>query len=78
MVEITQIPALKFTVEGQDAGEYIAVIDEPQGTFVLDAVYSEPPRECRVKYDIALPGRLVYHVRFSFVEKCMCINQLRL
>ena len=66
--EITQVPTLKFTVKGQDAGEYIAVIDEPRGTFVVDAVYSEPPRECRVKYDIALPGRLANGSEFSFAD----------
>ena len=53
---------LKFTVKGQEGGDYSAVIAMYQaGLFHLDAVYRDSPNPCRgkVRINIALPGRYV-------------------
>ena len=63
-----RIPRINFVItEGQDEGNYIAVVHEHHGTFYLDAVYREPKINNRARFDIALPGRLAkleYHSQY--------------
>ena len=53
------IDPFKFVMEGQEAGLYIAVIEEVKhGVFMLKAVYRQPEDQRNsAKYDIVLPGR---------------------
>ena len=58
---------LKFTVEGQDEGNYSALIAVHEcDQFYLDAVYRESAGESRARIDIALAGRYniyrYYHI----------------
>ena len=53
------IDPFKFMMEGQEAGLYIAVIEEVKhGVFLLKAVYRQPKDQTNsAKYDIVRPGR---------------------
>lgn len=53
------IDPFKFVMEGQEAGLYIAIIEEVKhGVFMLKAVYRQPVDQTNsAKYDIVLPGR---------------------
>ena len=59
--KISVIDPFKFVMEGQEAGLYIAVIEEVKhGVFMLKAVYRQPLDQMNsAKYDILLPGRYI-------------------
>ena len=49
---------VKFSVQGQDEGNYRAVISEQSdGTFSLDAVYRESAIDNKTRLNIVFPGR---------------------
>jgi len=52
---------IKFAVfQGLEEVTYIAIVgEESPGKFRLDTVYEDNKRECKIKFDLALPGRLV-------------------
>ena len=57
--KLNVIDPFKFVMEGQEAGLYIAIIEEVKhGVFMLKAVYRQPVNQRNsAKYDINLPGR---------------------
>jgi hypothetical protein len=57
--QINVIDPFKFVMEGQEAGLYIAVIEEAKfGVFLLKAVYRQPVDQTNsASYDIVRPGR---------------------
>ena len=52
------MPRVGIIVEGIDAGNYVAVVDEDKG-FTLDAVYREQALENKARFDFAIPGRYI-------------------
>ena len=57
--QINVIDPFKFVMEGQEAGLYIAVIEEVKhGVFLLKAVYRQPVDQTNsASFDIVRPGR---------------------